>query len=137
MKGQICRWLCAIVAVVVTWPLTVTAGPPFVTDDPEPVEFQHWEVYLASMQMKTAGGWSGTAPHLEVNYGVAPDVQLHVIAPLAYDAPINGGSHYGYGDTELGVKYRFVAETDNFPQVGVFPLLEVPSGKASHRGPGK
>jgi hypothetical protein len=23
------------------------AGPPFVTDDPEPVEYQHWEVYIA------------------------------------------------------------------------------------------
>jgi hypothetical protein len=22
------------------------AGPPFVTDDPDPVEFKHWEVYL-------------------------------------------------------------------------------------------
>ncbi len=135
MKGQICSWACAIVAVVIIWPVAATAGPPFVTDDPEPVEFQHWEVYLASMQMKTADGWSGTAPHLEVNYGIVPDVQLHVIAPLAYDAPTSGGSHYGYGDTELGIKYRFVAETDNVPQIGVFPLLEVPSGNG-HEGLG-
>ena len=21
------------------------AGPPYITDDPEPVEYQHWEVY--------------------------------------------------------------------------------------------
>jgi hypothetical protein len=41
------------------------AGPPFVTDDPEPVEFRHWEVYLGSLQMKSADGWSGTAPHLQ------------------------------------------------------------------------
>jgi hypothetical protein len=57
------------------------AGPPFVTVDPEPVEFRHWEVYVASSQMKSADGWSGTAPHVEVNYGVVPDVQLHIIAP--------------------------------------------------------
>ena len=24
-------------------------GPPFVTDDPDPVEYQHWEVYLFSI----------------------------------------------------------------------------------------
>jgi hypothetical protein len=30
--------------------------------------------------------------------------------------------------TTNGIKYRFVAETDSVPQMGVFPLLEVPSG---------
>ena len=108
--------------------LTVWAGPPFVTDDPEPVEYQHWEFYLASQDVKTAEGWTGTAPHVELNYGVIPNVQLHLIAPLAYNAPSAAGTHYGYGDTELGVKFRFIQETEHLPQVGVFPLLEVPSG---------
>ena len=27
---------------------TSFAGPPFLTDDPEPVEFKHWEAYLFS-----------------------------------------------------------------------------------------
>lgn len=115
--------------------MLANAGPPFMTDDPEPVEFQHWEVYLASLHMKTADGWSGTAPHVEVNYGVVPDVQLHLIMPLAYSAPSDGGHHYGYADTELGVKYRFISESDNVPQVGIFPLLEVPSGNG-HEGLG-
>jgi len=57
------------------------AGPPFVTDDPEPVELHHWEIYLATQQYHNADGWSGTSPHLEINYGVLPDVQLHIIAP--------------------------------------------------------
>jgi hypothetical protein len=106
------------------------AGPPFLTDDPEPVEYQHWEFYLASLDFKMAGDWSGTAPHVEVNYGVVSNVQLHVIAPLAYDAPSAGPAHYGYGDTELGVKFRFIQETERMPQVGVFPLLEAPTGSA-------
>src|SRR5450432_2682101 len=89
-----------------------SAGPPFLTDDPEPVDYQHWEFYLASMDFKTADDWSGTAPHVEVNYGVISNVQLHVIAPLAYDAPSVGPAHYGYGDTELGIKFRFIQETD-------------------------
>ena len=106
------------------------AGPPFITDDPQPVDFQHWEFYLASMDFHTSGDWFGTGPHIEINYGVIPDVQLHVIAPLGtYDSPSTGASHYGYGDTELGVKFRFIQETKNIPQVGVFPLLEVPTGR--------
>ena len=35
-------------------------------------------------------GWAGTAPHVEVNYGAVPNVQLHGIAPLAYSIADNG-----------------------------------------------
>ena len=110
---------------------SVYAGPPFLTDDPEPVDYQNWEFYIASMHTQTADGWSGTAPQIEINYGVITNVQLHLIAPIAYNAPSDGGSHYGYGDTELGVKFRFIQETEHMPQVGVFPLLEVPTGSES------
>ena len=111
--------------------LTALAGPPFATDDPAPVDYQHWEFYIASQHVKTFDGWSGTAPHIELNYGVVSNVQLHLIAPLAYDAPSGGGTHYGYGDTELGVKFRFLQETERLPQVGIFPLLEIPTGSES------
>ena len=49
-------------------------GPPFLTDDPEPVDYQNWEFYIASMHTQTADGWSGTAPHIEINYGVITNV---------------------------------------------------------------
>ena len=111
-------------------PLVSLAGPPFATDDPEPVEYRHWEFYVASQHTKSADGWSGTAPHVEVNYGVVTNQQLHLIAPLAYDAPTQGRRHYGYGDTELGAKFRFVKETASLPQVGIFPMLEIPTGNA-------
>ena len=73
---------------------------------------------------------SGTAPHFELNYGVVPDVQLHLITPLAYDVPPAGSARYGLGDIELGVKYRFIHQTNNLPDVAIFPLLEVPDGSA-------
>src|SRR5512135_1954309 len=63
------------------------AGPPFMTDDPEPVEHQHWEFYVASQYANDNDGASGTAPHVELNYGVVPDVQLHLIVPNAFDRP--------------------------------------------------
>ena len=109
----------------------IHAGPPFVTDDPEPVDYQHWEFYVASADAKLGGDWSGTAPHFELNYGVVPNVQLHLIAPLAYDVPPGGKSHYGYGDTELGAKIRFLQETNFLPEAAIFPLFEVPTGSAS------
>jgi len=109
----------------------VHAGPPFITDDPETVEFQHWEVYLASQVAHDSGGWSGTAPHLEINYGAVPNVQLHLIAPLSFSAPKGARTEYGFGDLELGAKIRFTEETDHRPQVGIFPLIELPTGDST------
>jgi hypothetical protein len=117
--------LCASGTVRLAW-----AGPPFITDDPEPVPLHHWEIYLASQTAHDAGGWSGTSPHVEVNYGALPDLQLHLIAPIAYSAPAHENSHVGLGDVELGAKYRFFEETDWRPQIGVFPLVELPTGDA-------
>jgi hypothetical protein len=106
------------------------AGPPYVTDDPEPVEYRHWELYLATIGVAGAGDVSGTAPHVEVNYGPVPDVQLHVLAPLAYDRPSGGPTSYGPGDLELGAKLRFVQERGARPMVGTFPLVELAVGDA-------
>jgi hypothetical protein len=106
------------------------AGPPFRTDDPEPVEFQHFEINLFSQGTRTDGGWSGMLPGFEVNYGALPNLQLHAIIPQGYTAPTDGRTGFALGDIELGVKYRFVtpSEDDWFPQVAVFPLVEVPAG---------
>ena len=125
----------SVAAVAASLSLALTsslhAGPPFITDDPEPVDYQHWEFYVASADAKVGGDWSGTAPHIEINYGVIDNVQLHVIAPLGYDLPPDGSAHYGYGDTEFGVKFRFIQETNDLPQIGIFPLVEIPTGSAS------
>ncbi len=120
-----------LVALLALAPSLAAAGPPYVTDDPEPVELHHWEVYLASQDVAgPAGAWTGTLPHVEVNYGVLPEVQLHLIAPLTYAGVPGAGFQYGYGDTELGVKWRLVREGEWVPMIGVFPLLELPTGNA-------
>jgi hypothetical protein len=113
----------------------VFAGPPFLTDDPETLEYQNWEFYVASQYANDKDGVSGTAPHIELNYGVLPNVQLHLIVPSVFDKPRGGPTLYGPGDAELGVKYRFIQEGDYIPMVGVFPILHLPTGN-QNRGLG-
>ena len=113
---------------VLSFPTWIWAGPPYVTDDPEAVQFRHWEFYLASQHFHTAAGWSGTAPQIEVNYGAFRNIQLHVIMPLAYDAPSGRNARYGAGDGEVGLKYEFVSESSTRPMIGIFPMMEVPTG---------
>lgn len=121
----------ALLAMCLLLAGSAQAGPPYSTDDPQPVDLQHWEAYVAATWNREGQGVGGDAPHAEVNYGAAPDLQLHMIVPLSYSRPPEGGSHYGVGDLEVGAKYRFVEETDGRPQVGIFPLVELPSGNAS------
>lgn len=116
---------------MVVSPALAIPGPPFITDDPEPVDFLRYEVYIASQSFRQFGNSTGTLPHLEINYGAMPNLQLHVIAPMAYFTAGGQSFNYGYGDTELGTKYRFLQETKSQPMVGIFPLIEAPTGNQS------
>ena len=101
------------------------AGPPFLTDDPEPVDLNHWEFYVFGQGDHTGDANSISGPAIELNYGIAPNTQLHLIAPIANVSSPGTGWSSGYGDTEVGIKFRFIEETDSLPQVGIFPMAEL------------
>ena len=126
---NILRALCVLNALLFSH---VLAGPPFKTDDPQPVDYRHWEFYAASVQQFGRTEMAATAPHIEVNYGVVPDVQLHIVLPFEY-VHANEGNAYGFSDLEVGIKYRLVNESESFPQIGIFPLVELPTGDESRR----
>jgi len=130
------RMLFALVHVIgILCPPGAWAGPPFLTDDPEPVKFKHWEFYTAAEWTGARSSASGTLPHIEVNYGVLPNVQLHTIVPAVLAWTRREGVAYGFGDIELGVKLRFVDEGEWCPQIGIFPLVDLPTG-SKRRGLG-
>jgi hypothetical protein len=109
---------------------TAFAGPPFLTDDPEPVDYQHWEIYGFFQQTKAGGEKSGVLPAIEVNYGIMPNAMIHVVLPVGEYTKAGGTTTTGYGDTEFGLKYRFMEEDPNTSRwaVGVFPLVIAPTG---------
>ena len=107
------------------------AGPPYATDDPEPVELEHWEIYFALAGFHDSNGWTGDAPLMEFDYGAFANTQLSLIVPMAFDAINRQPVQAGYGDTELSVKYRFVEESDWWPQVAIFPQMNLPTGSRS------
>ena len=106
-------------------------GPPFVTDDPEPVEYKQWEGYVSSQLYHDDYGWTGTLPQTEINYGVVPNLQLHVMFSDDFTATSSSASAVGFGDIELGTKYRFIQQTKYLPDVAFYPLLEIPTASRS------
>jgi hypothetical protein len=124
-----------LVFVICACSVYAHAGPPFFTDDPEPVPFRHCEFYFFSALDRAYGSYGVAIPAFEFNLGPAPNLQLHIVAPMALLVENPGSSTYGLGDVELGAKYRFVQEKGGKPQIGAFPMIELPTGN-SRRGLG-
>ena len=102
------------------------AGPPFLTDDPEPTDLRHWENYAPLFEIEGKGSdYEGTLG-AEFNYGAAPDLQITVGVPFAY-AHDDGGFHSGLGDLELSAKYRFYHDEAAGIQIAAFPGISLPT----------
>ena len=105
------------------------AGPPFLTDDPEPTDTGHWEIYAPAFDAAgRAPDYEGSAG-AELNYGAAADVQLTVGIPADY-VHTSDGFTAGRGDLELSIKYRFFNDEAHGLQIAFFPGVTVPTGSS-------
>lgn len=132
------RFLLAILVLLFASPAALHAqGPPYQTDDPVPVDFQHYEFYIFGAADGTPVEMDSSGPAFEFNWGALPRLQLHAILPFGSINPSNnpvyapagaGPSAFGLTDMELGAKVAFIKESPHFPQVGTFPMFEMPTG---------
>src|ERR1700685_4496853 len=82
MRGYCTRILGASLLALVAATSPALAGPPYITDDPEPTDTGHWENYLY-IESAQIGGQSHTLEEgIEVNYGAFEDTQLTWSVPL-------------------------------------------------------
>ena len=115
------------------------AGPPYLTDDPQPTDTGHWEIYNFVSGASTPGSVSDAATGdssgeagLDLNFGAARNVQLTAVLPLGFDdpqGPSADGPRVGTGVIELAAKYRFAHAEDHGwrPDIAVFPRLFLPT----------
>jgi len=120
------RWFLPF--ALAAWAGAARAGPPYLTDDPEPPPLGHWEAVLFTTGLQAGGTATGVLPAMEFNYGGLSDTQLHVLVPLGFAAGGGEAASFGGTDVELGVKYRFIEEDEQGwgPQVAAYPIIEVP-----------
>jgi hypothetical protein len=112
------------------------AGPPYVTDDPEPTETGQFENYLYVQGTRAEGAFDAPGAGIEFNYGAFADTQLSWSVPLNPN-PGPGGMGIVWAPFGGGIKYRFLEEDENgwLPQASVFPQIFIPVGAASHSTP--
>jgi hypothetical protein len=107
-------------------PQGVLAGPPFLTDDPEPTQRGHWEIFGPLVEVEGNGQDYGGAFGVEINYGAADDLQLTLGLPVAFSHDSSGG-RWGAGDLEASVKYRFYHNEAAGVQIALFPGVTLPT----------
>jgi Putative MetA-pathway of phenol degradation len=104
----------------------VFAGPPYVSDDPEPTDYQHFEIYTFNSGTNTRDG-TDSETGVDVNYGAALDLQLTATLPLGFSFPSGGTRQFGLSNIELAAKYRFLHQATFGWDVAVFPRIFIPS----------
>lgn len=106
------------------------AGPPFVTDDPEPTDLKHWEIYNFVSGTREFGA-DALDGGVDLNYGGARDLQLTATLPLHVEsgAPLDSGS------VELAVKYRFAHQAPDriSADIALFPRVILPTARGARR----
>src|ERR1700738_3770571 len=102
------------------------AGPPYVSDDPEPTDYKHFEIYTFSNGTATRGDIGG-ASGVDFNYGGAPNLQRTATLPGGFDRPGSGRTNFGLSNIELAAKYRFLHQDSFGLDVSVFPRVFLPS----------
>ncbi len=98
-----------------------SAGPPYTTDDPQPTDYRHWEIYTFATGNGFRDRFEGAAG-LDLNYGVLPGVQLTATLPVEFSTGEDGS--FARGAIETGVKYRFLHRGNL--AVAIFPRLIEP-----------
>jgi hypothetical protein len=140
MRERDARKMFGALALLVSVATIARAGPPFQTDDPQPIDFRNFEFYTFGVFDGTGVEGDTMAPAAEFNWGALPNVHLHIIVPVAGIVPSNnpalapagqGSRAFGLGDIELGIKLRFVQETKHRPMIGTFTMIEIPTGNAA------
>lgn len=76
------------------------------------------------------GKTSGVAPSCDCNWGAWPNVQLHFQPGMTIRKAAGDPLAWGPGDTEFGVKYRFIEQDKAgwVPSVAFYPKLLAPTG---------
>ena len=119
-----------IVVALVVLVRPALAGPPYVSDDPEPTDYKHFEIYTFSNGTATRGDIDGAAG-IDFNYGAAPNLQLTATLPAGFDRPAFARTSFGPDNIELAAKYRFLRQDAFGLDVSVFPRVFLPSGSTS------
>jgi len=114
-------------AVLLCCPFSLKAqgGPPYYTNDPGTPGSRNWEINLGYMPFLYSAQSTTHTPDLDINYGVGDRIQLtYESAWLRVTSGANPPK-FGWGQDQLGVKWRFYDSDDKGLGISLFPQLSI------------
>jgi hypothetical protein len=106
-------------------------GPPLITDDPDTPGPSYWEINIPMILESSAEGRHFDAPFPDINYGVGKRIQLKFEMPWVTVAPREQPIQTGIGNSNSGVKWRFLGQEEKVVSWSIYPQLEVNTSESS------
>ncbi|HKF97866.1 MAG TPA: hypothetical protein VKB20_06390 [Steroidobacteraceae bacterium] len=111
------------------------AGPPFITNDPGTPGNGDWEINIAAMQTTVPDESVWQLPQLDVNYGLGERIQLTFEVPYVVVNQTGEPQTSGWGNANLGVKWRFYDKGEGGWSLSTFPMYQTGgSAEAQRKG---
>ncbi len=105
------------------------AGPPWNVDDPGTTPSEHIIAYFSYFSSRLGRNRIESLPSLGVTYGLSQRTEVGFGLGALTASTANGGTDYGFGDTAISFKHRFV-DSSGF-QIAVAYQSTFPTGAAS------
>lgn len=122
-RGALASSVCAAAAGICS---PAFAGPPFLTDDPDPTPQGQYEIYIFAAAEHARDGEGGDVG-VDFNYGGGPHLQLTATLPVSWERRDGGDNESGVGNIELAAKYQVLHQEEFGLNVAVFPRVFLPS----------
>ena len=106
--------------------LIKVAHAAHLSDDPEPTDYKHFEIYGFNSGTRTQNG-TDLATGIDFNYGAATDIQLTATLPAGFAFSPTMPTRFGASNVELAIKYRFLHQTEIGWDVAFFPRVFLPT----------
>lgn len=137
LKSAKTKWILInkrilLLLFIIGFPI-ISKADQYLTDTPQTMDYEQGEADVYSDLTKVKKDYILRAPALEANIGVMTDFQVRINIPAALSITPHKKTTYGYGDLDIGFKYRFIHETDVIPQVAFYPKITLPSGFPEQR----
>ena len=128
MKAPYYLAACAALLCVAAQP--VLAGPVPI-DGPGTTEPGRFTLDIAGSSSQVKGAESQSMPAVSLAYGYSNNIEIGVGASESSFRNSGASRVTGFGDTTADVKWRFLEETKNAPQIAVDYTLKIPTASES------
>lgn len=120
------RVLCALfLSWIACASMRAQGGPPLITNDPGTPGPNSWEINVGLIPDLQQNQRSFHAPDLDINYGVGKRIQLTYEVAWLLETVDPNPMKAGLGQSQLGVKWRFLDNGEGRFQMSLFPQISI------------